>query len=358
MVKRVKQEIKTELPDPVFDSENTVTPDSNNAVVDTRDFSFRDKDGTIVTRTIKPEEIDATIIHDKDPEPIDDLQQKFDELQKEREVREAKLTQLEEQNKKYQEAQQKLVDLQNQVQTSGINELTSYKAILDQAHQVEYYKVEELKRNLAYAWQTNNYNDAVNYQEQLADSKALMKQMQSEYYYYDDLEKKQKQQPALQNYQIQSADPFEDFIVTNNIDVRLANWAREHKEDILQPHRANLLDAADRMAQAKGYTRGSDPYLDFLDEQMAYNQAGSQADPVKTVPATHVKQTTASSTVSKRVNYSAPPSRISSQNGSGSKFELDPNQKFQAQALGMSDEQFAPYIKLAEQKLKNRMNRQ
>ena len=106
---------------------------------------------------------------------------------------------------------------------------------------------------------------------------------------------------------------------------KVAQWAREHKDDVLRPNRQKLAFAADAMAQAKGYAPGTDEYLDFLDENMGYLE-----------PEPKAKQ----SVKPARRSVAAPASR-SSGSSSSTRIALNQDDLDMAKSLKMSAQEYA-----------------
>lgn len=133
----------------------------------------------------------------------------------------------------------------------------------------------------------------------------------------------------------QQGDQFEAALA--NMHPNVAAWVREHKDDVLKPERQKLAFAADAMALAKGYTAGSDQYLDFLDEHMGYLEPGTDPDPV---PAPAPKQNGRRVASPAKRPTAAPGSRASA-SGSSTKVFLTKWDQEQAKLLGYTEEQYA-----------------
>ena len=202
----------------------------------------------------------------------------------------------------------------------AVAEIGSNKALLEQAYSAEELKIADAKRKYSAALQNGDFDSAADAQLEMTRSDGVMRQYATA---YAELEHRSKQ-PLQSTPQAQSSDDtFEEAL--RSMDPRVAQWARDHKSDVLSPKKQRLAFAADSMAQAKGFKPGSDEYLDFLDEQMGYSAHDKPTQP----------------RISKRAP-SAPASRSSS-SGSSRKVYLTEDDRHLARQLNMSDVAYAQF---------------
>lgn len=217
-------------------------------------------------------------------------------------------------------AQQHEAKLQQHVAT----EFTHQKEILTQAFNMEQTKLNVVKSRLASSLRDGNYEDVAEAQDEIAQIKSLQAWYAQAFDGIQRQESAAQQSPQYASEPQYSSDPFEDNL--KGLHPKVAQWARDHKDDLTQQDRYKLAYAADALAQARGYMPGSDPYFEIMDSQMGYVEAAPQP--------------TKRSGVSKR----APAASASrSTSTSGRKVVLTDDDKRMARSLSLTDVQYAEY---------------
>lgn len=255
---------------------------------------------------------------DEGDDPLEVLRRQFDEVKAEREASDRRALELEKANREQQAA----------LAQKTVAELGNQKALLEQAYNVEEHKLSDTKRKYAEALRQQDFDAAAEAQIEITKTTALMGRYADAYAGLEAQEKAPKQAPQAPQAPQQAGDPFEAALT--KMDPRVAEWAREHKDDVIS--RKDLAFSADALAVRKGLKPGSDAYLDFMDEQMGYLEADPAPAPVqKQVPR-----------VSKRMP-AAPGSRSSTSSGATNKVFLTEFDRDQARQLKMSDKEYAAF---------------
>jgi hypothetical protein len=311
---------------------------------------YRGRNGEILVNEREPEE-DATVIELEDdtghagapaeahPEPQEDddeplavLKRQFDELQIERDAQARRAAELEVRNREHEATLAK---------RDG-SELENHKAVLSQAYNTEELKKADAKRRAAEALRSGDFDAAAEAQDDMAKSHAVMMQYASAYQQIEAQEKAPKpvrQEPA--------GDQFEAALT--KMHPKVAQWARDHRDDVINPDRQKLAIAADQVALARGYAPGSDDYIDTLDEMMGYgvleNGTATQKKPAQPRQAATVQTS--------RRAVAAPSSRTGGSSSGGRRSViLTEDDKRQAQGYGVPLEEYAKW-KLNAEKVVN-----
>lgn len=255
----------------------------------------------------KKPESEPIVVENEGEDPLEALRRQLEEVQAERDAEKRRAQEFENRSRQQQEA----------LQRSQVNEIGHHKAVLEQAYAAEELKLREAKQRYASSLENQDFNSAAEAQLEMTRSDGVMRQYATA---YQEIERTEKQ-PQQASYQAQ-ADPFEAALAT--MDPRVAQWAREHKDDVIA--RQDVALAADRIAQAKGLKPGEDDYLDYLDGVMGYERSQPQVSAPKN---------------SKRAP-SAPVSRSSS-GGSARRVYLTEDDKRTAKQLDMSEVEYAKF---------------
>ncbi len=280
----------------------------------------------------------------KEPEaddPIDVLKRQFAELQAEKEAEERRRL----------DAERRALELHAQTRNQAelldrhaVAEIAHHKSVLEQAYAAEDLKAKEAKRLYSEALTNGDYTAAADAQEEMIRANTALGQYAN---LYRELELRENAprpapKPPSQDEQFEAA--------LQAMHPKVAAWAREHKSDVLDPSKQQLALAADAMARARGYMPGSEPYMQYLDDQMGY--ASTQSVSVTDAPSD--AQQTPKARSSMRAP-SAPPSRTSGSSSGARRVHLTEDDKRQAQAYNVSLEEYAKW-KLKADETKNNVD--
>ena len=256
-------------------------------------------------------------------EPIEVIRRQFEDVKAENEALERRARDA--------EARAREEALKNQ--RSAGNEIRANMEALDQAFNLEDQKITEAKRRYAESLRNGEYETAADLNNEIMRSHSLMQRYAEA---YSGLQKRESA-PVQPSY---TEDPFDAAL--KNMHPKVAAWARDHKDDVMDPRRQELAFAADKLATGRyGYKPGTDEYLDFLDEQMGYIE---RQEPVTKQPSAPVKQT-------QRRSVAAPVSRASGGSVKKSVY-LTEDDKGYARQAGLTDAEYAKYKLKAAEKIK------
>lgn len=269
---------------------------------------------------------------DNDETPIDVLRRNLEEVKAEKEAADRRAF----------EAERARQHAAAQVQQLSYSELINHKAVLEQAYSAEEIRLADTKRKYSESMQVGDYNSAADAQTELVRINNDMSRYQNA---YQALEQKE-QQFKVQPQQAPSVAEQFDYAI-QQLHPKVSQWAREHKDDLLNPENQQIAFAADVKARKRGYTPGTPEYISYLDYELGYG--ADDGDPVPARQAAQVH-----SNHSKRA-VAAPASRAA-----GSKtvrVELDDFDKQTARELGMTQVEYAKYkLKSKERSAQDREN--
>ena len=233
-----------------------------------------------------------------DDEPLESLKEKLSNLQRQNQYKDNLLA----------ETQQR----------AAMQEVSSNKVVLENAYDAEALKAEMARKRYAEAQQFKQYEEAAEAQRQLTESSLKMDQYAQAY-------KGLNNQNQDLSYNVSPERQFEQIM--QQVDPNTRQWAYNHKQNLMSPDKAQLAMSAAQFAYTKGYTPGSDDFIQFMDEQLGYksNKQERSQEQVKNN--------------NNYVNYSAPSSRASS-NGN-KRVYLDEDDLKLASSFNMSPEQWA-----------------
>jgi chromosome segregation ATPase len=219
--------------------------------------------------------------------------------------------------------------------------LVGHKSVLEHAIAASKADIENAKRAYAAALTDMDYAAAADAQEKLTEAKYQVTKLTEG---YEQLEERinapapAREQPKQERQAEPQGDPWEAAIA--NYSEGDKQWLRAHRDDLANPSRQQLAQAADTTAVAKyNLKRGTDEYYSFLDEFMGYaDPSEGDADP----EPEQVPQKPAAKPRSP-VLPSAPVSRANTNNGSQAQAYLTPEEKATARDLGMSFAKYAQW---------------
>lgn len=273
------------------------------------------EDDTNVSKTetnVSPEdeiEIQVAEKHETDSDdPLEALKKQFEDVKAQKEEAERYAFEAD------RRARESAASLQQHQQS----ELGNHKAILEQAYNTEELKLKSAKQKYATSLRDGDYDSAAEFQDEIVRTNNLMARYAEA---YDGIQQKEKAPPPQQTASAQG-DPFDEALKTMH--PKVAAWAIEHRDDVTDPDRQKLAFASDAMATALGYMPGSDPYMEYMDQQMGYSEP--------TQPKTKVS----------RRSVAAPASRASTSSNTR-RVVLNDDDKRMARSLSLSDVQYAEY---------------
>jgi hypothetical protein len=231
--------------------------------------------------------------------------------------------------KRWAEERQRSQELERQTVNLSTDRLSQDKLLIEQAYTAAEAKGANAKAAYAAAMGEMRWEDA-------AEAQRAMIQVEHEKQRYFDayqtIEQRQKEPPR--QVTPRQEDDF-DARVASIPDANTRQWAKDHKGDLLDQKRLKLAYAADNLAQARGYTPGSDDYLDFLDEQMGYGEEIDDDPPPQRSPVPSVRRPS--------LPVSAPVSRRSS-GGATHSVSLSSTDKMFAKQLGYTEKEYAKIV--------------
>ena len=216
-----------------------------------------------------------------------------------------------------------------QAQLTQRTEFSEHKASLSKAYTEDEGKLAAAKRSYAQALKDGDYDSAAEHQAGISQSVALMTQYSSA---YQNLEAQEKAPPPRRE-ETREADPFEARL--KGMEPRVASWARSHKDDLFDPAMAEEAIEAATMAERMGMIPGSKRYIAYLDEAMGYSTSDDNDPPARQDPAPKPAP-------SRRAP--AAPSGKSAGTSGRQKVYLTEADRASARTLGMTDEEYAPYV--------------
>ena len=320
--------------------------------------------------------------HNEDP--LKDIKLRLSKAEEDREALQANLLAEKKRNEeldKIRSTHDKLADELNktthELNNAKYNEIDHAIIVLQNKSEVESINAQKALDKYKSARSNNDYELEVEALDELNYSKALLGQYKTD---FDTLEYHQKQSKN-NNYQqetIETQQQRQSGIVEQNInnntdqnsgsgyystpelfeeglkliEPKIANWAKSHMDDLLIPERQKLAFDVDSMAvQVRGYIPGSKQYLAYMDENLGYNSHNDD-EPGTTSGSATPKNVRRRDREGGTVDYSAPPSKMSS-TSSSTTIILDENQLEAAQAANKSPEEWMKYVKAAQSAIKD-----
>jgi len=249
-----------------------------------------------------------------DEDPIEVLQRSVDAANKAKDEAETKAA---DEARRRQDAEARRYELENRHVST---DLENRKALLERDYLAVAADADNAERAYADAMTAGDYAAAAKAQRAMASAEAKITRLQADYFVNEEQIKNppRREAPPVQ-------DGFEERVQT--LHPKIQSWAREHKDDLMA--RSQLAYSADQLAVNRGLAIGSDEYLDFMDEQMGYTYEEPEPKKVVTRRAPPV---------------SAPVSRASN-SGDVNKVYLTSFDKDMAKSLGMSNAEYAKYVR-------------
>lgn len=269
-----------------------------------------------------------------EPEPEPALVKQLEELR--RSEKEAQ--------RQAQEAQRKLQEREAEFnrkisESDSRTEQAQYDAVLNAigAAQTE---AEAAQRDLEVAMSVNDTKSAAEAQRKLARAEARLVSLEDGKAAYEAKREETKKVPPQQP---QQADPFEAHISQIAINDRERGWMREHKDYLMDARKNARLSSAHYDAEDAGLRRGTDQYLEFIEEKLGLREPPLEPE-------------TRSEPPRRSPNVSAPPSRQAPSASTGkttpTRIELNAAQREAARIAGIDDITYAKNV-LKLQQLKS-----
>jgi hypothetical protein len=294
-------------------------------------------------------------------DPLKDVTARLSQMEQEREALKKQNSELE-QVRLNQE--QNLLKSKQELDSAKDNEVEHAMIILQSKYEAEEVKAKEALNKYKAARSNNDYELELEAQDELNNSKYNLGQYKTDYdtleqyhnnnYQRDYQEQREVSKPNKHQNQtninttqtvdyFNTPEMFEEGLKL--VEPKIAEWARPHMDDLISSkERQQLAFDADRMAvQVRGYIPGSKQYIAYMDENLGYSDNEEQPKPIK--------ETRRRDREGGNVNYSAPPSKVSSISSSKSP-SLDDAQLEEARASGSTPDEWQKYVKTAQSIMK------